>query len=426
MKRTQNAKILQIKNETLVVGIDIGKENHFARAFDNRGIELARLLKFSNTAQGFEQLDRWMQDTCKQQKKTEAITGFEPTGHYWFTLGDHLKDIGHKLAIVNPFHVKRTKELDDNSPTKNDRKDPKTIAMLVKDGRYRDVYIPEDIYQELREAVEERERLQERLNAVHNRVIRWLDIRFPEFQQVFKKWTGKTALLTLKTFPTPAMVIEAGEDKIPATWRTSVKRSVGKKRAQALVKAAESSIGRTNGNIASQAGLQNLLAEYELYQMQYEQLEQLMWELLLQVPNAVKLLGIKGVGLVTATTFVGEIGDIHRFEDPRQIQKLAGCNLVENSSGKHKGKTTISRRGRKRLRHGLFMAMIAILGKNQEFRELHQRNLTREKNPLNKMQSIVALCGKLIRIFFAILSKGVDYNPEKMMGDIQYSVKAAA
>jgi transposase len=35
-------------------------------------------------------------------------------------------------------------KLDDNSPSKNDRKDPKTIAMLVKDGRYREVYIPED------------------------------------------------------------------------------------------------------------------------------------------------------------------------------------------------------------------------------------------------------------------------------------------
>jgi len=426
MKRTQNEKILQIKNETLVVGIDIGKETHYARAFDYRGIELGKLLKFSNTAEGYKLLDQWMKDISNQQGKTDVIAGFEPTGHYWFTLGDHLSRQGHKLAIVNPFHVKRTKELDDNSPTKNDRKDPKTIAMLVKDGRYREVYIPEDIYQELREAVAERERLQAQLTAVHNRVVRWLDIRFPEFTGVFKKWTGKTALLTLQMFPTPAKVLEAGADKILTTWRTVVKRSVGIKRAQALVKAATNSIGRTNGHIASEASLQNLLTEYELYRAQLEQLEQLMWELLLKVPNAIKLLGIKGVGLVTATTFVSETGDIHRFEHPRQIQKLAGCNLVENSSGKHKGKTTISRRGRKRLRYGLFMAMIAILGKNPEFRELHHRNLTREKNPLNKMQSIVALCGKLIRVFYAILSKGVDYNPEKMMGDIQQSLKAAA
>ena len=426
MKRTQNEKISQLKISTLVVGIDIGKETHYARTFDYRGIELAKLLKFRNTVEGFESLDRWMQDICKQQEKTEVIAGFEPTGHYWFTLGDHLKRQGHKLAIVNPFHVKRTKELDDNSPTKNDRKDPKTIAMLVKDGRYRDVYIPEDIYQELREAVAERERLQERLIAINNRVVRWLDIRFPEFTGVFKKWTGKTALLTLRNFPTPAKVLEAGEEKIMSTWRTEVKRSVGKKRAQALVKAASRSIGRATGQIASEVSLQNLLAEYELYHAQHERLEQLIRELLLQVPNAAKLLGIKGVGLITAATFVGEIGDIHRFRHPRQIQKLAGCNLVENSSGKHRGKTTISRRGRKRLRHGLFMTMISILGKNQEFRELHHRNLTREKNPLNKMQSIIALCGKLIRVFYAILKNGVDYNPEKMMGDIQRSMKAAA
>jgi len=425
MKSTQNEKISQIKFETLVVGVDIGKETHYARAFDYRGIELARLLKFSNTDQGFQRLDQWMRDICKQQEKTEIIVGFEPTGHYWFTLGDHLKRQGHKLAIVNPFHVKRTKELDDNSPTKNDRKDPKTIAMLVKDGRYREVYIPDDIYQELREAVSERERLQEQLTSIHNRVVRWLDIRFPEFTTVFKDWRRNAALITLRSFPTPEKVMEMGVDKIVETWRKQMKRA-SLKRAEALVKAASRSVGRTSGKVASEASLQNLLAEYDLYCQQYDKQEQLMQDLLMQVPNADKLLDIKGVGLITAATFVGEVGDISRFQDPRQIQKLAGLNLVENSSGKHKGKTTISRRGRRRLRHSLFFSMIAMLGKNQEFRLLHQRNLTRENNPLNKMQSIIALCGKLIRVFFAILTKGVDYSPEKMLGDMEQSIRVAA
>ena len=425
MKSTQNEKISQIKIETLVVGIDIGKETHYARAFDYRGIELAKLLKFSNTAEGFELLDRWMREVGEQEKKTEIIAGFEPTGHYWFVLGDHLKCQGYKLAIVNPFHVKRTKELDDNSPTKNDHKDPKTIAMLVKDGRYREVYIPDDLYQELRGTVAERERLQDQLTSIHNRVVRWLDIYFPEFQTVFKDWRGNAALSTLRYFPTPEKIVAAGEAKIGETWRKSMKRTANK-RIQAVLKAADASIGRTSGKVAAEASLQNLLAEYDLYRKQYEALEQLMLELLLQVPNAEKLLKIKGVGLITAATFVGEVGDISRFNDPRQIQKLAGLNLVENSSGKHKGKTTISKRGRKRLRHGLFFAMIAILANNSEFRTLHQRNLTREKNPLNKMQSIIALCGKLIRIFYVLLSKGVDYSPEKMMGDIQWTLPQAA
>ncbi len=159
MKNTQNEKILQIKDETLVVGVDIAKQTHYARAFNNRGVELGKLLRFENTAQGFGALDSWLEELQQDNNMTEVIVDFEPTGHYWFNLGDHIKACGHKLAIVNPYHVKCAKELDDNSPSKNDRKDSKTIAMLVKDGRYRDVYIPAGVYQELRELVFEYERL---------------------------------------------------------------------------------------------------------------------------------------------------------------------------------------------------------------------------------------------------------------------------
>lgn len=36
---TQNAKIASITEKTLIVGIDIGGETHFARAFDWRNYE---------------------------------------------------------------------------------------------------------------------------------------------------------------------------------------------------------------------------------------------------------------------------------------------------------------------------------------------------------------------------------------------------
>lgn len=424
MKRTQNEKILQIKFETLVVGIDIGKETHYARAFDSRGIELSKLLRFSNTNQGYETLERWMQEIMKEKGKTEVLVGFEPTGHYWFTLGDHLQRKGHRLGIVNPFHVKCTRELDDNSQTKNDKKDPKTIAMLVKDGRFRDVYIPEDVYQELREAVSERERLVEQLIGLSNQVIRWLDIRFPEFNEVFKDWSGDAAWLTLRHYPTPAKVFAEGASGIVSTWRKGMKKPSLKK-AERLVKLAQESIGRTAGSEAAEAALQNLLTQYEMVMQQKQDIEKLMQELLIRVPNASKLVDIKGIGMVTAAVIASEIGDISRFQDPRQIQKMAGLSLRENSSGKHKGKTTISKRGRKRLREGLFRAIITMLATNQEFRMLHHRNLSREKNPLNKMESIIALCGKLIRVIFAILTKGNDYDANRMVNDINRSMKAA-
>ena len=44
------------------------------------------------------------------------------------------------------------------------------------------------------------------------------------------------------------------------------------------------------------------------------------------------------------------MGDISRFDDVKEIQKLSGMGLVACSSGKHKGQTKISHRGRKILR----------------------------------------------------------------------------
>ena len=66
----------------------------------------------------------------------------------------------------------------------------------------------------------------------------------------------------------------------------------------------------------------------------------------------------------TVSGFLAEVGDISRFNTPKELQKLAGMALVENSSGKHKGKTTISRRGRKRLRYLLFEAAMSLVAKN--------------------------------------------------------------
>jgi transposase len=260
--------------------------------------------------------------------------------------------------------------------------------------------------------------------SLSNQVIRWLDIRFPEFNEVFKDWRGEAAWLTLRHFPTPAKVVAAGASSIVSTWRKKMKKPSLKK-AEKLANLAIRSIGRTAGSEAAEAALQNLLTQYEIVMQQKQGIEQLMQELLIKVPNASKLVDIKGMGMVTAAVIVSEIGDISRFNDPRQIQKMAGLSLRENSSGKHKGKTTISKRGRKRLREGLFRAMITMLATNQEFRRLHQRNLSREKNPLNKMESIIALCGKLIRVIFAILTKGNDYDADRMLNDMKRSMKAA-
>ena len=111
MNSTQNRKIAQVKNTTLVIGIDVGSEFHYARAFDDRGYEYSgKPLRFSNTESGFCELLAWMQEIKEKQGKENIIAGMEPTGHYWFCLGIFLRDNGIKPVLVNPQHVKKSKK----------------------------------------------------------------------------------------------------------------------------------------------------------------------------------------------------------------------------------------------------------------------------------------------------------------------------
>jgi transposase len=424
MKYSQNEKIAQVTEKTLIVGVDIASMTHFARAFDFRGIELGKIIRISNDAQGFRLFKLWVNELKGKYNRDTVMVGMEPTGHYWFNFAQFLKDSGIRTVLVNPFHVKRSKELDDNNPTKNDRKDPKTIAMLVKDGRYQVPYVPEGLYSELRTAMETRWHIVQGLNAIGNRVKRWLSIYFPEFSKVFSAWEGKGALIVLKEFPTPEKVLQKGVDGIAARWRKDKLRPLGLKRAMRLVEAAKNSVGVREGLRAAETSLRMLLAEYEMKKQQLEEIMVLVEELIYQIPGIKEVLKIKGIGLVTAAGFMAEVGDLSRFDHPKQIQKLAGLNIRENSSGKHKGKTTISKRGRRRLRALLFQGIMPVVAKNPEFRRLHQYYTTRAQNPLKKKQSLILLCCKLIRIIFALMKKQVAYDPQKMMNDIQRPVAA--
>jgi transposase len=424
MSLTQNEKIRQVTENTVIVGVDIASETHWARIFDWRGIELSKTFSFENSEEGFCNFRSWIGGVKAQNAKDHILIGAEPTGHYWFGLAAYLKS--NDIKLVNPYHVKQTKELDDNHPSKTDRKDPKTIAKLVLDGRYSEPYIPEGIYAELRVAMNCRWRVLRELTAVKNQVQRWLKIYFPEHQEVFGKFDGVGSLAILRKAPTPAALVSLGVDGINAIWRQMKLRAVGKKRAARLFNAAQNSIGCVDGIEAAVMELQLLLDDYDTKMRQYDTIMSVVEGLCEQLPEVAELLKIKSIGLVTVAGFLAEVGDIRCFDSPKQVQKLAGLAIRENSSGKYRGQTTISKRGRARLRAILFRAAIALSAKNPEFQSIHRYYTTREKNPLKKKQSIIAMACKLIRVFYAVMTKGYAYDPDKMLADIHRNEPLAA
>ena len=421
MKSTQNKKINQVKETTMVVGIDVGSVKHYFRAFNWRGIELTKKpIPFSNSMEGFTAFSAEVVRLMEQNGLEEAMVGFEPTGHYWFNLGQFLSGKNIKFVMVNPLHVNKTKELDDNSPSKNDCKDPRVIANLVREGRYFFTYMPTGVFAELRNASNRRFVLTEELIRTKNRLQKWIAVYFPEYKGIYTHIDAKGGMLVLKTAPTPEEIIKLGVDGVIQIWKEAKLRGNGHKKAMLIVNAASQSIGLTEGLEEARMEIQDLIEDYELQMKRLEKVNSLIENLCKQIKYVDKLLEIKGIGIITVAGFIAEVGDITRFDNAKELQKLAGLELVADSSGKHNGKTRISKRGRKRLRYLLVQAAVSVIGKNDEFRQIHEYYTTRKNNPLKKMQSLIAVACKLIRVFYVILTKGRSYDASKMLGDIKH------
>ena len=134
----------------------------------------------------------------------DVIVGMESTGHYWVNIANWLVERGFEVVLVNPMTTKRNKENRDNSPSKSDPKDALVITDVVSRRFYTAFHPTDESFQRLRVLVKNRERWVVESGRIENRITRWLDIRFPEYTQVFKEIFTPRSLATLRSFPTPS------------------------------------------------------------------------------------------------------------------------------------------------------------------------------------------------------------------------------
>ncbi|WNR46886.1 IS110 family RNA-guided transposase [Paenibacillus roseipurpureus] len=409
----QNQRIERITSNHIVIGIDIAKETQVARAVTYRGIELGRPCSFKNDDVGYLKLLSWVKSLQKEHNKNSVMVGMEPTGHYWLNLAWWLLEQRFEVVTVNPYHVKSNKENRDNSPTKSDLKDALVIADMVKNGYYSPLRLPTGKYQALRVLMSDREFVIKQFISIQNQIHRWLDIWFPEYHRVFKDWSCKTSLVTLRLFPLPSELKILSPEEIYASWKPHMKRRASISFAKVLVEQAQQSIAQNVAPEQVKRSLLFLLDQYERLTTQLGELEQEAISLMKEIPQAKSLLTIPGIGKITIAGILAETGDLSMYRHGQQVLRLAGLHLGEDSSGKHKGQVRITKRGRSGLRKFLYLAVLHLVVNNEEFRSLHH-HYTRTKK-MKKIHSIIKLCGKLARILVGITRQEQTYNPEKVV-----------
>lgn len=398
-------KIELAMKQEVFVGIDISGRKHRARFIDRMGREKVKPISFSNDAEGLEKVERHLKGITGIDHN--VMFGVEPSGDYWKPIAFYLKKEGYPVVLVNPYHLRRTKEIIDNSQEKDDNKDSYLIADLIKQGKYFFPIIPEGIYGELRELSNMWEKTSRQLARSKCYLGNFLAKYFPEYRENFSDILGKTSFYILKQFPLPEDIKKIGIKRFSREIKKVSRGRISQGKIQMIYEKADKSIGIKQGCHTAKTFLKEVLSDIERLKKRKEKIKKMMGYFLGQTGYKENLLSIPGVGVVTGCLFLGEIGDPCKYGRSCEIEKLAGLNLVENSSGEKKGDRRISKRGRNILRHVGYLVATVGISKNPEIKALYWYKVRECKK--EKMKVLTSIAAKMLRIMFIVCKKKVVY-----------------
>lgn len=396
----------QIVNEkTLLVTVDVGRAINTGYYRCPDGTEI-KPFEFFNNGRGFNEFWRCISKASTAHNLRDIVVGFESTGPYAEALMHYLRKREVKLVQVNPMHTKRLKELQGNSPNKTDKKDPKVIADIIELGHALSLVVPQGTAAELRRLSHARERRIEMRTELLNQLEALIAVIFPEFLQVMKTTKSKSAQHLLRNYQRPEDIVELGLEGLTVVLKKISRGKLGEGRARELYEAAQTCIGVKEGRESIIFEITHILTMIEASNDFIDDIEKKMLAYLEQIPYSKFILSIKGIGEITTAGLIGEVGDFRQFKTIPEVQKLAGLDIFEISSGKRKGGRHISKRGRSLMRKLLYFAAINVVRKGGILHEKYQQYLRRG---MPKMKALIAIARKLLGIIFALVRDHSEY-----------------
>jgi transposase len=384
----------------IAVGIDVAKRTHEACFMGQDGKEIAKSRRFHNTQPGVRAL---LNDL---QQLAEPVTiGLEATGHYWLALHDALSGAGHTVQVLNPLQTHAYRKTTVRR-VKNDRKDAWLIADVVRIGRVRAAYVPDETILQLRELTRFRWGLVDQIGDAKRRALTILDRVFPEYEALFSDVFIKSSRALLQRAATAADFAEADLAELTALLKQTSRGKLGQVKAEAVQSAARDSLGLTKLGGVAGFELRALLDHIAFLEQQVAATEQQIETQLATLEQHVT--EISGIGPVLAASLVAEIGDIRRFPRLESLVAYTGIDPTVFASGEFTAtETHMSKRGSPYLRRALWLAAVSASRSNPDLATYLQHRLDQGK-PWGIAMGAVAR--KLLSRIYVILKHNRTYQ----------------
>jgi len=287
-----------MKNKVRFLGLDVHAETITVAIAEPDG-EVRSLGTIANRAESIRKLVKKLGSVEQLKACYEA----GPTGYilYW-----QMAELGVACEVIAPTLV----PMKAGDRVKTDRRDAERLARSYRSGDLTAVWVPDEGSEALRDLVRAREAAkQDQLRARH-RLAKFL-LRM-----------GQRPAAGMKAWTAPYMA-----------WVRQVHFTQG----------------------AREATLLDYLHEVDHMGERVRRLEQAITEAVKlaspQVREVVKgLQALRGIAEISAVTIVAELGNIARFETPRQLMGYSGAVPMEDSSGQRTRRGSITKTGNAHLR----------------------------------------------------------------------------
>jgi len=410
----QIRKEIRGSNEYLIVGIDVAKHKNYAFYGTATGKTLLKRMIFENSIEGFEKLII-QEDALKVRHGLEkVIYGLEPTANYHKPLGEHLIKCCRNVVLVAGTAVKHNRTMMDGRWDKHDTKDATVIADLISQGKILFYEYPSMSLRDLRNLLSLKRRLKKQEHSQKVRIRNHLLAQyFPELDKYYRNW-GKEGLAIVRWCLDPSVIAgleyEEFVRRVAPNGRGGIRQQ---ERLRAVWKKAIDSIGCRAGeslDIEAKLMVEGLKYIRESIRAVDEKIE----DICLDFPEYNYILTIPGFGPDISSKVVGAIGNPFRFNNGRQVLKMAGMDLSANRSGKNSDNATpkLSKSGKADVRYALYQAALIASCKNIHFIRYYTNKLRgREKEKGIKTKMRVKLAAKFLIIAWTLMKKQEVFDP---------------
>jgi transposase len=418
---TNNLAPPTLGQETLYVGVDIGKTTHVAGFISatllarHQRFEHCPALTFANSREGFRSLVDRIQSYVPL---TQVYVVLEITGHYHRALQQYLQELD---VPVYAIHVQKRQ----GGLLKTDKRDALGLANHLYNHLEKGIQVadplqavrqlapPTPAAAELRGMVRHRSELIGESTQRKNKLTAISDELFPELTQVLRNPNSPTALALRARFPTPQALAAASLADLHAT--KGYTRLLTDAKLLDLQRLARQSIGtkdraRVQGLVFEQ---EQLMKELALIEQHLEQLEARMTRVVEGSREGQILTSIQPIGSIQAATIIAMIGNIANFDRPAQLKSYFGWAPAMAQSGSSLDHVHLSPRGTRLMKQTLYLIVWqAIRHKECEWARIYERLVPikcsydeRTRRFTGRGKVIGRIAGQIVSVIYALLKK---------------------